>query len=96
MKPSAAQVINQSSLATVALLDRPYYPGSNGSDPLKEVVEAIARQTRKGVRRLAAAIARVGKYAVRKWNEGAEIHNRQMTSMDERYSANWYFIRSVM
>ena len=96
MKSTAAQVINQSSLASVTLLDRPYYPGSNGSDPLKEIVGAIARQTRKGVRRVAADLARLGKYFVRKWNEGAEIHNRQMSSMDERYSANWYFIRSVM
>ena len=79
----------RTSLVLVPPLE-PQWPGN-----LWRLVRAIGRQTKQAAKAIGRALVTFGKYAKRKLDEGAEIHNRATTMLDERYQKNWYHIRST-
>lgn len=62
----------------------------------QELVKAIAKLTKKSLKAIGSGIVATLRYLERKWNEGADYHNRMQAIHDERYARNFYHIRSVM
>lgn len=60
----------------------------------QETIKAIAKMTKKSLKAVGSALAIAFRYIERKWNEGAEMHNRMVALQDERYARNPYPIRS--
>ncbi len=61
-----------------------------------DVIRAIGRSTRNGVRILFGALVRVARFVKQKLDEGAEMHNRKVALQDERYMQNWYYLRTIL
>lgn len=72
-------------------LTHPDYP-----EYLKALVRTIAEATKKGSKGFLRGTVSAVKWIKKKLDEGAEMHNRHTTIVDERYANNWYHIRSVM
>ena len=89
-RPNGILAIAPTPVAFVGLT-HPDYP-----EYLKALVRAIAQATKKGSKRLYLAAISVAKWIKLKADEGAEMHNRHMRLVDERYASNWYHIRSMM
>lgn len=78
-------------VGTLMGVTHPGYP-----DFLKALVKSIAKATKAGAKALLRAAASGMKWLKRKFDEGAEMHNRHMQVVDERYASNWYYMRSLM
>lgn len=70
--------------------------GPEFQDFAKAAIKAIGRATKKLLLTLGGATVRGWRFLERKSREGAEIHNRQVQSVDERYSRNWHYLRSML
>lgn len=61
----------------------------------KEVIKAIGRMTKNSAKAFGAWLGRAYRFIERKWNEGADYHNRMQAIHDERYARNFYHLRSM-
>lgn len=89
-RPNGVLAIVPTPVAFVGLT-HPDYP-----EYLKALVRAIAQATKNGSKSFLKGTVSAVKWIKKKLDEGAEMHNRHMTIVDERYANNWYHIRSVM
>lgn len=82
----------------VILLDRPYVGLTHPDYPefIKTLVRLIAKATKRSAKALWIAMKSAAKWLDRKFQEGAEIHNRQTQMLDERYNRNFYHLRSLI
>lgn len=78
------------------ILDRPYvdpfdglYGNAKSPNPFLIVVKNLTGVLQKIGRIIMQIVSRI-KHSLR---EGADIHNRQVQSIDERYARNWFHIR---
>lgn len=62
----------------------------------REVIQAIARMTKRSAKSLGAAIVRGFRYVDRKWTEAGDMHNRAQANIDERYARNFYHLRAYL
>jgi hypothetical protein len=63
---------------------------------IKEIIAAIGRATCRFLERIGSVVLRSVRAVKRRMDEAAEIHNRQMAILDERYSRNWYHLRNIL
>lgn len=61
----------------------------------QEVIKAIGRMTKNSAKAFGRGLGRAYRFIERKWNEGADYHNRMQAIHDERYARNFYHIRSM-
>ena len=91
-------ISNQNEVHPIIFLERPVVGMTSPEfqEFAKEVIAAIGRSTRRLFKATTVLMLKALHFINRKMNEGAEIHNRSTASIDDRYSRNWYYIRSLM
>lgn len=62
----------------------------------KLVIAAIGRSTRRAVSHIGAGLVGMFAWIKKKSSDAAEMHNRATAELDNRYSRNWYYIRSAL
>lgn len=60
---------------------------------IKEVVKAIARQTKRAALALWGVVAEIWRYLEKKSREGQHAHDRLSLVLDERYRQNGFHLR---
>ena len=81
---------NATPIVLLGMTD-PTYP-----EFMKTLVRVIGNATRRSAKALWAGVKAAAKWLKRKLDEGAEIHNRQVQMLDERYARNPYYLRGYL